>query len=419
MPVAPDGSSSDEEAFVGQEEGQIEGQVLADLEGGQEPPGSGDEEEEGGSAEVGEEGGGAGPSGDDHDMGEDDSLHTWEGHAGGVYAVAWSPVAPDTVATGGGDDKAFVWRVGQDAFEATGGAFLELAGHADTVGCLGFSGDGALLATGGMDGRVKVWEPATGRCAATLEGPGDAVEWLAWHPRGNILLAGAADFTAWMWLAQTGACMQVFIGHSGPVTCGGFTPDGKLVVTGGGEGDASLRVWSPKTGACSLTVAGHPYHTAGLTSLDLHPDSTAAISGSEDGTAKVVNLHSGRVVATLAGHAEDSSVEGVAFSRHLPAVAMSGGLDGALIAWDVATAQPRATCQHPEGVTRLVEHPTQPLVVTGCMDGGVRCWDERTGACVRTWRGHRDAVQALAVSADGRLVMSGSEDQSARVFSLE
>ena len=47
---------------------------------------------------------------------------------------------------------------------------------------------------------------------------------------------------------------QVFSGHSGSVVCGSFTPDGKWVVTGGGEGDASLKVWSPKTGECALTV---------------------------------------------------------------------------------------------------------------------------------------------------------------------
>lgn len=46
----------------------------------------------------------------------------------------------------------------------------------------------------------------------------------------------------------------MFSGHSGPVTCGSFTPDGKGVVTGGGEGDASLRLWNPKTGECTLTV---------------------------------------------------------------------------------------------------------------------------------------------------------------------
>lgn len=57
---------------------------------------------------------------------------------------------------------------------------------------------------------------------------------------------------------------QVFTGHSGPVRCGSFTPDGKLVVTGGGEGDNSLKVWDPKNGSCTLSVMdAHNYHSAG------------------------------------------------------------------------------------------------------------------------------------------------------------
>lgn len=129
--------------------------------------------------------------------------------AEGVYAVAWCPTQPDLVATGGADDRAFIWRVGQDAYEQTGGATLELGGHSDTVCALAFNAAGDALASGGMDGRVKVWDAASGRCIQTLEGPGDAVEWVRWHPKGNVVLAGASDFTAWMWLAQTGACMQV------------------------------------------------------------------------------------------------------------------------------------------------------------------------------------------------------------------
>ena len=65
---------------------------------------------------------------------------------------------------------------------------------------------------------------------------------------------------------------------------------------------------------------------------------------------QVVNLGNGRVVGSLAGHAEDSSVEAVCFSRHIPNVAMSGGMDGNLICWDLGAAvvSTRATCSHPE-----------------------------------------------------------------------
>lgn len=85
---------------------------------------------------------------------------------------------------------------------------FELSGHTDTVGCLGFNSDGTILATGGMDGKVFLWEVSTGKKLASLEGPGEAIEWLTWHPRGNVVVAGSADFTTWMWNAQTAQCMQ-------------------------------------------------------------------------------------------------------------------------------------------------------------------------------------------------------------------
>jgi len=356
----------------------------------------------------------------EQEMDEDDSIHLFEGHTEGVFAAAWSPVRPDVIATGGGDDRAFVWRAGQAAFEENQGAVLELTGHTDTVSSLQFNSDGNLLATGGMDGRVKIWN-MQGECIQTLEGPAEAIEWLQWHPKGGVVLAGAADFTAWMWLAATGACMQVFSGHAGPIACGGFTPDGKSVVTGGGDGDSSLKIWEPKTGECRGTVMGpHDFHTLGLTCLDVHEDSSVVITGGEDSAVRLVNIAgTGRVVGKLlGGHTEEnSSIEGVAFVKQLP-LAVSVGIDGKLVSWDVGVCSSRLTCQHPDGVTKLALHPTEPLAFTGCLDGVVRCWDLRSGECARTFRGHRESIQSLAVSLDGSMIVSGSDDGTCRVFSM-
>ena len=209
---------------------------------------------------------------------------------------------------------------------------------------------------------------------------------------------------------------QVFAGHSGSVRCGAFSPDGRAVVTGGGEGDASLRAWDPKTGECTTTVSGHDYHTAGLTSLALAPSSPVAVTGSEDGTARVANYETGRRLGALAAH--EDSVEGVAFVNGASLIA-TGGVDGQLVLWDAATLAQRIACAHPDGVTSLATHPTQPLVLTSCLDGVVRVWDARTGECVRSLTGHGAAVQCVAVSPDGALALSGGDDGAAKVFELE
>ncbi|KFM25984.1 Angio-associated migratory cell protein [Auxenochlorella protothecoides] len=358
----------EEAQFIGVAEGDIgDAQEVHDLDDGDQGGISDSSDDEAGSTGV------------DAAEYEDDSIHTFEGHQDGVYAVAWCPTKKDLVATGGADDKAFLWRVGHDAFEETGGAFFQLDGHEDTVASLAFNHDGSLLASGGMDGVVKVWDTETGACLQTLDGPGDAVEWVAWHPRGDVVLAGTADFSAWMWEGRRGAWMATFSGHTAPVAAGAFTPDGRAVVTAGGEGDASLRVWDPRSGACTASVSGHPFHAAGVTCLALSPDGASALTGSEDGAAKVVSLGTGRVGATL-------------------------------------VTDPARPGHEDQGERAGVE---APLVFTACMDGAVRAWDARSGRCNACFRGHEAPVQDLAVSPDGKLVLAGAEDGAARVFSLE
>jgi len=360
--------------------------------------------------------------------GRDDALGVFRGHGKEpVYCAAWAPGAGGTVATGGGDDCAFLWKASDP-----GAPPLALTGHTDSISSVAYSHDGALLATAAMDGRVLVWDVATGRQQCALEGPGDSIEWVQWHPRGHVVLAGSADFTCWMWNGDTGACMQVFSGHSDSVTCGTFTPDGKGLVTGSLDG--SVRVWEPRSGQASLTIqhAGGMFHSAGVTALALSGDGNACLTGSEDGGAFVSHPGTGRVLGELAGaHGakEDagegeegppgSGVEVVGFCPHLPLLA-TADTGGKLVLWDAATLTQRSVCMHSPGkaVVALRWHPSAPVAVTGSVDGAVRAWDCRTGACVAERRGHTEPVMDLALSPDGSRCVSASDDGTARVFSL-
>ncbi len=61
-------------------------------------------------------------------------------------------------------------------------------------------------------------------------------------------------------------------------------------------------------------------------------------------------------------------------------------------------------------------HPAQPLVCTSCADGVVRLWDLRTSALVKQFTGHTASVQDVVLSPDGSMVLSGSDDNTAKVF---
>ncbi|KAF9597358.1 hypothetical protein IFM89_017261 [Coptis chinensis] len=152
------------------------------------------------------------------------SIHLFTGHTGELYAVATSPTEPLLVATGGGDDKGFMWKIGH------GDWAKELPGHRDSVTSLAFSSDGKLLASGVFDGLIQVWDITSGSLKCTLEGPGGGIEWVRWHPRGYVVLAGSEDSTAWVWNGDKNVFLNMFSGHSSTVTCGDFTPDGAFLL---------------------------------------------------------------------------------------------------------------------------------------------------------------------------------------------
>lgn len=91
---------------------------------------------------------------DEDDMGEivieDNSTQHFSDHEGSVFAVSMHPSQP-IAASGGEDDFGYLWNA------QNGEVIAKLTGHTDSVTSTSFSSDGELIATGGMDGKVRVW----------------------------------------------------------------------------------------------------------------------------------------------------------------------------------------------------------------------------------------------------------------------
>lgn len=89
---------------------------------------------------------------------------------------------------------------------------VKLDGHSDSVVAAEFSHDGEMVATGGMDGKVRVWKRTSTGDDYTAWGPvaelesGSEVQWVHWHPRGPVLAAGCEDSSVWLWQSEL-ACM--------------------------------------------------------------------------------------------------------------------------------------------------------------------------------------------------------------------
>jgi len=249
-------------------------------------------------------------SDDEMTSGVDDSVAS-SSHKESVLGVAVATLQNQCiVATGGQDDVAVLWRL-EDSW---GGSvkckeLYRLEGHTDSVVQVEFSHDVKYLATAGYDGNVKIWAPDTGALVQSLEGPAKEVEWIMWHPKGHAIIAGSADTMAWMWWAPTGKLMQIFAGHAQGVTCGCWGMGGKLICTG--SEDKSVIVWNPRGGTPQQHIK--QAHGSAVLAICAHPEAPVMVTGSEDATAKVLQIETGKVIASLSGH--DDSVESMGFNN--------------------------------------------------------------------------------------------------------
>ena len=152
-----------------------------------------------------------------------------------------------------------------------------------------------------------------------------------------------------------------------------------------------------------------------MVGVDGPPPAPVVATGDEGGVVAVANIATGKVLAAVRAHAEP--VECVLFHPNaaLPYFA-TGALDGSLKIWDAGTLAERAACVgHTLSIVRLSWHTSEPILFSASADASVRMWDARSGACLRVWYGHADAILDMAVL--GSVILTGGDDDVALVFS--
>jgi RNA polymerase sigma factor (sigma-70 family) len=335
--------------------------------------------------------------------------------------------------------------------------------HGKRVISVAFSPNGRLLASGSLEGPVKLWDAESGTLLRTLTGHTNLVDDLCFSPAGQLLASAGADWTLRLWDTDTGRLWRT-LGDGERIYSLAFSPDGGTLAHGScrfadnfdivrsrvvlrrvapgealGEviGELTSRLWD----APPEMLAAAPGETRGMIyAVTFSPDRTRLATGNsvvEDGeiVGGEVSLWDARTLHRLSTiSAAGFMVKSVAFSPDGRIITGGGGLvrkRDELGAWQVASqvqlweAESGAVLRTlaredgPSMIQRVVFSPDgQRLVVyryrEGIKDASV--WDVHSGKLLQAFPGAGEVQGVVAFSSDGSSLASVGSGRSVLIW---
>jgi WD40 repeat protein/serine/threonine protein kinase len=224
------------------------------------------------------------------------------------------------------------------------------------------------------------------------------------------------DLREWEWYYLKRLCRvePVILRATTDVRSAAFLSNGKQLAAACGDG--TVKVLEATTGKVVRTLRGHDSQ---IFSLAVSPDSQHLVSASTDKTVQLWDLTTGREVFQFPGHLGEYAgmSYAAAFSpdgRHL----VSGAEDGFATVWDVIDGSEvyRLPEKHENTATCVAFSPDGKLLATGSWSGVVRLWDARTGQLLHQIAGHTLRISALAFRHDSQGLATAGFDRTVKVW---
>ncbi len=236
---------------------------------------------------------------------------------------------------------------------------------------------------------------------ATLEGHTRAVASVAFSPVDVTLLAsGSLDGTVKLWDVATRRNIATFEGHTLPVFSVAFSSDGTVLASA--SGNHHVKLWDVATRRNIATLEGHTWVVSSVVFSPV--DATLLASGSYDDTVKLWDVATRRNITTFEGHSGKTSV---AFSP-IDATLLASGSRAGIVMWDVATRRNITTFEQPHPqVISMSFSPDGTVLASGATDHAIKLWDLTTGINFATfWQ--PSVAASVSFSPDGTVLASGS-----------
>ncbi len=385
-----------------------------------------------------------------------------------IRDIAYSPDGTQfAVATSKG-----IWLYDTDTYQIR----FQLTEHSGEVYTLAFSPDGQILASGGQDKTIRLWNPHTGKNITVFRGHSNGIAYLYFSIDGLTLTSMSwRDGELRVWNVKTGQTESTLVDMPPDAYPIAISPDVQTLAIR--EKNGTIQLWDTKTAEYKTTLTGHKWEIdswwayndelpepGGINCVAFSPDSKILASGSDDSTIRLRDTKKGKHKATLLGH--QAWVYSITFSPDGNTIASGDGIlpgwrfpmffysiredpnnredpyesqdptwrflrfshpnygdsEPDIRVWDAKTGKHRTTIQIPITAKLLEFAPDNETLASVDFDSVIRIWDTKTGKQKAFLTDHKPGMYAIfthrspIVSPDGGKVIYLNKDRSIQMW---
>lgn len=346
------------------------------------------------------------------------------GHSDWIYAITFSKDGK-TLVSAGADRTIRVW----DA--EYGRSKLVLAGQTDQVYWVSYSANGRYIASAGADKSVRLWDISLqGSYEIMTIDTGNKVRAVRYSPDGKSIVSAGTDGALRIWDATTGILIKRLKDEGLSAEAIAWNHDGRYLAAGYNSGQTII--WDMTTDKPALTIGG----SDPILGISFNSDNSLLATANALGVAYIYDTKTGKQIAKIDANqqlgwglaSKDLWLSNALFSPDGKYLA-TGYSNGKILIWDWQTKQvhidlyqsPEITRAHEDYIEAITYNADGSLLASASDDGTVIVWNMDPNIDDRnkfTFRDHIATVNDVAFSRDGNFLISGGADQLVKIWDL-